>query len=72
MLFGITDEDQSPTLPKSFEVEEGKSYHLFRQMKRQIKADDRKEAKLNTEIKAVDEFAQAEERRIPFLFLESA
>ncbi len=59
-MYGITDEDQSPTPPKSFEIEERKSFHLFKQMRRRIKADDKKEAKLNTKIKAVDEFAQAE------------
>ena len=60
VLYGITDEDQSPTMPRSFELEERKSEQLYKEIKRQMKADDKKEIKLQREIKALDEFDQAQ------------
>ena len=56
ILYGVTAEDQSPTLPDSFEKEESESKKLFKTLERQVKEYDAEEAKIDKKAKAVAEF----------------
>jgi hypothetical protein len=62
VLYGITDQDQSPILPRSFEEEEVKTIRLYKEIKRRMRSDDQKEAELGQKIKKLEGTIQGQVR----------
>eukprot|EP00286_Rhodomonas_abbreviata_P018130 CAMPEP_0181305788 /NCGR_PEP_ID=MMETSP1101-20121128/9930_1 /TAXON_ID=46948 /ORGANISM="Rhodomonas abbreviata, Strain Caron Lab Isolate" /LENGTH=556 /DNA_ID=CAMNT_0023411755 /DNA_START=170 /DNA_END=1837 /DNA_ORIENTATION=- len=64
MAQGVSDEDMSPVIPKSFEKEEEKSIVMFKRLQQVLKKSEKRSEGLNIKVKNMKEYVDTEVKAI--------